>query len=346
VSGVPTALLGGPVLVALLLLTPGCGGTAPEDGADPFHGLVFHWADPVPVLSIGAVDGPEHELFGTVRRVALVADSVLGVLDRGANEVRSFDLAGRFLFRSGGMGEGPGEIVHVSDSWVDGDGSIGILDPALARVTRFGADGGFRLGDPPPAPTGGGDPERAVGRTGGSWIVFTSELAPEPPRGELHEGVVELWSVGPGGADGGPVELAAIPWYMTRDGRLIRVPPTLSSFPRTDVNRGIGAVLDPARARVLIHAAPGRWHELGLPEWCPPVPDTYFEDTPEGSEPRAGIPLAEFAEVAPACLPPYDALNVTGDGRVVVCGRRLDALGVGHVQGYRLQLPRPTRGSG
>ena len=307
-----------PSVAVLLILAvaggAGCERSGHNAGTDPFRGLETHRVEEEPALSIGAVQGAEHELFGRIRRVALVSDSVLGVLDGGANAVRFFDLGGDFLSESGGPGEGPGELAFVSESWVDEDGSIGVIDLALRRVTRYRGDGGFDLLDHPQNPVAEGGASRHFGRTGGHWLVITGRLLPEPPRGQILSSVVGLRAIGPSGAGGEPIDVPAMPWYMTRDGRFVRLPAVLSPIPRVDINRGVGGVLDPANARVLIHAGSGRWDEVSLPQRCPPVPEEFFEDSAEGTGLRAEIPLSEFREVAPTCRPAYDHLAVSSDG--------------------------------
>jgi hypothetical protein len=62
-----------------------------------------------PILDIGVVEGaPEYQLF-RVTSAQLLPDSRLVVANGGTQELRFFDMEGRFLYAVGGQGGGPGE---------------------------------------------------------------------------------------------------------------------------------------------------------------------------------------------------------------------------------------------
>lgn len=63
-----------------------------------------------PELSIGAVSGAPEYLFSHIEGVARLSDGRVVVGDRPSQEVRYYSPEGRFLFRAGGEGEGPGEL--------------------------------------------------------------------------------------------------------------------------------------------------------------------------------------------------------------------------------------------
>ncbi|MDE0651039.1 MAG: hypothetical protein OXI12_11940, partial [Gammaproteobacteria bacterium] len=65
---------------------------------------------PEPILSIGAVEGPDELLFGRIVSVALDGAGNFIVADRQSGDIRIFDAAGIHLRTLGGPGEGPGEF--------------------------------------------------------------------------------------------------------------------------------------------------------------------------------------------------------------------------------------------
>jgi len=66
-----------------------------------------------PLLRIGEVEGAAEYLFARVAGTRMIGDSVLLVADGGSNELRFFDLSGRFLYSVGRSGEGPGEFEYL-----------------------------------------------------------------------------------------------------------------------------------------------------------------------------------------------------------------------------------------
>jgi hypothetical protein len=94
-----------------------------------------------PVADIGVVDGaPEYQLF-RVTSVASLADGRIVVVNGGTQELRFYDSAGRFLFSTGGRGDGPGEYQfptlvpsHFSDS-------LFVFDLQASRISVLNTDG-------------------------------------------------------------------------------------------------------------------------------------------------------------------------------------------------------------
>jgi len=64
----------------------------------------------VTIGKLGEVGDDETDVFGWVADAKFDADGNIVVLDRMAQEVRVFDIAGRFLTKFGGTGDGPGEF--------------------------------------------------------------------------------------------------------------------------------------------------------------------------------------------------------------------------------------------
>ena len=96
---------------------------------------------PEPVLSIGAIDGPDQDIFGRIASVALDGAGNLVVADGQIGEIRIFDADGEHLRTLGGPGEGPGEFRALAGAWPTAEGVVVAVDSRLDRITRFGPDG-------------------------------------------------------------------------------------------------------------------------------------------------------------------------------------------------------------
>lgn len=102
-----------------------------------------------PVLTIGAVDGPD--VIGTIGDlgaggVALLGDGRIAIADGQADEIRIYDASGARLAAAGRPGDGPGEFRGLSgvasfagDSLLAWDHRGGLLGSAAV----FGGDGAF-----------------------------------------------------------------------------------------------------------------------------------------------------------------------------------------------------------
>ena len=90
-----------------------------------------------PVLSLGALDGPEEFLFGRIASVARDDKGNLVVADNGAGEIRVFGTGGGHLRSFGGRGEGPGEFQALVGAWPSTGGRIVAADRQLQRITQF-----------------------------------------------------------------------------------------------------------------------------------------------------------------------------------------------------------------
>jgi len=94
-------------------------------------------------VQIGVVDGEEEYVFGNITGVAVGRDRRIYVADGQALEIRVFSPEGRFEFRFGRAGEGPGEFRSVDGVRVDNRGRVLVRDPRLLRLSRFAAAGEF-----------------------------------------------------------------------------------------------------------------------------------------------------------------------------------------------------------
>jgi hypothetical protein len=66
-----------------------------------------------PTFSVGAVLGPEDQVFGEVIGAARLSSGTVVVADGMAGELRYFDPDGKLLRRAGSPGEGPREFIHM-----------------------------------------------------------------------------------------------------------------------------------------------------------------------------------------------------------------------------------------
>lgn len=96
-----------------------------------------------PVASIGVVEGdPMYQLFRANSAVRL-DDGRIVVANTGTGELRFFDPAGRFLFKAGRRGGGPGEFRLLWRVYRHGSDSLLAYDQAGGRITVFDANGDF-----------------------------------------------------------------------------------------------------------------------------------------------------------------------------------------------------------
>jgi len=94
-------------------------------------------------LEFGDIDGDDPYLF---TRIGGIAEDALGrliVADMQSHDIRVFDPEGRFLFRFGGPGEGPGEFNRPMDLAVRRDGRFAVFSLGHAAYQLFTPDGEF-----------------------------------------------------------------------------------------------------------------------------------------------------------------------------------------------------------
>lgn len=102
-----------------------------------------------PVLRIGTAEGDSaHDLYRVTASLRM-PDGRVVVANSGTSELRFFDSDGRFLFRSGRPGEGPGEYERISILHrIPGD-SLLVWDSGNRRLSVLDADGRFVRSFPP-----------------------------------------------------------------------------------------------------------------------------------------------------------------------------------------------------
>lgn len=125
--------------IAALLATvvsAACAERAPGPGSD-----LDTWAvAPVPITSIGVVDGDPEYLFQRLTAALFTIDGHIVVADGGLLVLREYAPDGAFLRRMGREGDGPGEFRSLRGIWTDSADTIGVWDAQALRLTYFGPD--------------------------------------------------------------------------------------------------------------------------------------------------------------------------------------------------------------
>lgn len=206
-----------------------------------------------PVLSIGAVDGPDEYLLYRSSSAIRLDDGRIVVSNGGSQELRFYDSQGQYLNASGADGEGPGEFRSVGFIWRLNSDSLAVLDFRLYRVSFFDTDGVFsrsiRFGE------GANDMPFPMGMFGDGTFLA---LASEKDDGEYE-------------ADLGSIRDQVEHRLYGRDGRLLRNLITLdgSELYRAVRPDGSGATTSP---------------QHGLMSWAVAGPDTWFYGGSEAFE--------------------------------------------------------------
>lgn len=92
-------------------------------------------------LEFGEVTGEDPYLFSRIESIAEDADGRLIVADLQAHEVRVFDPDGRFLYRFGGGGDGPGDLTHPCCLAFGPDGLLWVRESARYSAFALGPEG-------------------------------------------------------------------------------------------------------------------------------------------------------------------------------------------------------------
>lgn len=85
---------------------------------------------------IGALEGTEEEILGSVTDALVSGDGDILILDGRASQVRVYDGAGDYRFSVGGAGRGPGEFVDPLSMALAPDGAL-LVGDATQQVHRF-----------------------------------------------------------------------------------------------------------------------------------------------------------------------------------------------------------------
>lgn len=172
-----------------------------------------------PTVTIGAVEGGEHEVLSHVVGAVRLSDGTIAVGDASAFRVNIYDATGRYMTSFGGSGAGPGEFGLMGlIGRLHGD-SIGVWDRRRKRVTVFSKTGQARTGT---SATVAGEIVPAIGwRDDGSVIVtstitFGEALSAEPGEGRTQNHFIR---VSPDGASETTLVLPGQEVLVTRSGR-------------------------------------------------------------------------------------------------------------------------------
>lgn len=98
-----------------------------------------------PIIEIGSIDGDEPYLLTRVRGVARLEDGRIVVADQGDNTIRFYDAAGRYIMRTGGSGDGPGEFSFVWELFRT-PGVLHGTQSGARPINRYDAESGYFLG--------------------------------------------------------------------------------------------------------------------------------------------------------------------------------------------------------
>lgn len=107
----------------------------------------------VTIGRLGEVGDDETDIFGWVTDAKFDADGNVVVLDRMAQDVRVFDVAGRFLTSFGGNGDGPGEFRDPVGLAILSGGRIVVADRRGRLETFAKNDSGYVYAGRHPVPS-------------------------------------------------------------------------------------------------------------------------------------------------------------------------------------------------
>ncbi len=94
-------------------------------------------------VRIGALDGAEEYMFGSVDGVAVGREGAIFVADGRVPIIRMYDARGKFVRNVGGKGAGPGEYEAIGGIRALADGRISIWDNRTGRITIYTPAGEF-----------------------------------------------------------------------------------------------------------------------------------------------------------------------------------------------------------
>ncbi|MBT8335417.1 MAG: hypothetical protein KJO11_02370 [Gemmatimonadetes bacterium] len=148
-------LLAGPFAATLLI--GACGGSSSGDSMSVVRDSIgdtlivrtvsgSEWGGAegqlVPEVSVGVLDGPVEQIFGSIRSLAVGADGTLYVMDGQVPAVRVFEADGAYRTTLGRSGGGPGEFGSPDGGMaILSDGRLAVRDPGNARLQIFDANG-------------------------------------------------------------------------------------------------------------------------------------------------------------------------------------------------------------
>jgi hypothetical protein len=102
------------------------------------------WGDTMvlePELSIGVLEGPDEEMFGSVRSLAVTDSGEILVVDAQVPAIRRFAPDGRYVGDIGREGSGPGEYKRPASIRILPDDRIVLRDEGTGRINVYAPDG-------------------------------------------------------------------------------------------------------------------------------------------------------------------------------------------------------------
>jgi hypothetical protein len=143
-----------------------------------------------PNLTIGAVDGVPHEMFGDIRAIEVDTDGRIYVLDYQAAEVRAFDSSGTYLRTLTRSGRGPGELVRANGMILSADGTLWIQDHAQRTIIGVDLHGNEISRFPMPVRAYGYMWDAVLDEQGRFWQQTSHSDEPPvfPPKLGVNEG--------------------------------------------------------------------------------------------------------------------------------------------------------------
>jgi len=94
-------------------------------------------------LSLGEESGDENLVFYSIRSIAVDRELNIYVLDSRNFQILKFDKEGKFLWKAGREGQGPGEFQRPNNVTVDHSNGVAILDNYRV-LSQFDLDGNFQ----------------------------------------------------------------------------------------------------------------------------------------------------------------------------------------------------------
>ncbi len=126
-----------PLTVALLAGVAACADEddtpAPPPEIPVFEGVID--------LEVGEIEGEDPYLFTRIGSVVADDRGRVIVADYQTHEVRVFEADGRFAFRLGGQGDGPGELTNPCCMTLGPNGLLWVRESARYSAFRLGDDG-------------------------------------------------------------------------------------------------------------------------------------------------------------------------------------------------------------
>jgi hypothetical protein len=138
-----------------------------------------------------------------------VSGNVIAVYDQGSHKLIAIDVGGRFLWRQGRQGGGPGEYGNVTDLADDGHGGFLVLDAGASRITRVSRTGQL-IGTLPLK-----IPSHRIARQGSRILLMPLSNRLVEIVGDRGESIRSI---------GYPAGLPTLASPLVREGRLLRAP--------------------------------------------------------------------------------------------------------------------------